>query len=843
MKKTIFLALALAVLACGCDKQTDSPKLYDLTCEGLTEPLGIDSATPHFSWKIESSSAQEARRIQVASSPERLRKGKADLWDSGKITTDTQIMVGYGGKILSSRQLCWWRVKVWDKDGNESDWSEPQRFAVGIIGGDGIDGSFIGMPSESGEAPLLRRKFNIKKAGQTAFLHVNSLGYHEAYINGEKVGDAVLTPAVSQMDKRSLINTYDVTSLLKDGDNEIVLWTAQGWYKPGAFGLNPDGPLVRAELDILGKNGWHCIVGTGSDWQAAASGYRDFQPRARNIQGEVIDARTAVKSLSADELEKLDWTPATVKDVRVASTPQMCEMCRVQETLCGKSVRQAGDNTWIVDFDRVANGLLEATISAPEGTVVKVSVLDEDFGKAEWWGEFGSYEFICSGAATGDTFKGKFNSNVIRSVRFEGLEKAPDPSAVKIHRVRTDYAEASSFECSDPDIQAIHDMIRYTMQNLAFNGYMVDCANIERLGYGGDGNASTLSLQTMFDVAPLYANWLQAWNDVIKVDGGLPHTAPQPWSAGGGPYWCSFIVQAPWRTYMSYGDKRLLERCYNNMKLWLKYADLYTGTDGILRQWPNNEYRNWYLGDWLAPEGTDFKNPESVDLVNNCAMCQTYMELCEIAAALGKKSDQQLFKGEVNVTRAAIHNLFYHPETCTYGSGSQIDMSYPLLVGAVPEDLREAVTEKLIERSRTVYKGHLGVGLVGVPILTEWATIDHQADFIYEMLKKRDYPGYLFMIDNGATGTWEYWESDSRSHFHNCFNGIGSWFYQALGGIIPLEAGYKKVLIDPQMPSGIDWVKVTKETPYGPIRVSWDNSKGQADIQIEAPSGVTVVRP
>lgn len=838
------LCIPFIIIACitSCSKVDFST--YDLKCEGLAEPLAIDSSQPHFSWKIQSSEemVQDGYEIQVASSEALLKKNKADLWMSGHQKSSGQIMIGYDGKALASRQLCWWRVRVWDGNGKKTRWSGPQRFAVGILAPDTIKGEFIGMVSENDDAPLLRKRFDYDGKSSTAFLHVNSMGYHEVYINGMKVGDAVLTPAVSQLDKRSLINTYDVTSLLHKGSNEIVLCTAYGWFRTKAFGLKPDTPLVRAELDILGDNGWECILGTGADWQAATSGYRDNGRLHREQNGETIDARLIPASFAPEDLDKLEWSPVTVKEGTGAiATPQMCELCKIQETVCGVSVKQTGDSCWTVDLGRVANGLFEATISAPAGSEVFVKVLDEEFEKAEWRDNFGKYTLICSGADGGDRFVGKFCTNIFRYVRFEGLAQAPDPASVKVHRVRTDYAPAATFECSDPDIQSIHDMIRYTMENLAFNGYMVDCANLERLGYGGDGNASTLSLQTMFDVAPLYVNWLEAWNDATQEDGGQPHTAPCPWAAGGGPYWCTFITQAPWRTYMSYADMRMLGRCYEKMKLSLEYVHAHT-SDGLLRRWPDTSYRGWYLGDWLAPKGIDVSCEETVTLVTNCAICQQLADLAEIARLLGRPEEERSFRAELKALRTRIHEVFYHPETGTYGTGTQLDMSYPLLVGVVPEDLRGTVTASLIERTDTIYGGHLGVGLVGVPVLTEWATLAHQADFIYGMLKKRDYPGYLYMIDNGATGTWEDWR-DARSHFHNCYNGIGSWFYQALGGIIPLEPGYKKVLIDPQMPKGLDWVKVTKETPYGTIKVSWDNTGGKAEVTVEAPVGVTVTRP
>jgi alpha-L-rhamnosidase len=109
-------------------------------------------------------------------------------------------------------------------------------------------------------------------------------------------------------------------------------------------------------------------------------------------------------------------------------------------------------------------------------------------------------------------------------------------------------------------------MVFYTLRCLSLGGYLVDCPQLERLGYGGDGNASTMTAQMMFDLAPLYANWLQAWGDCIREDGGMPHTAPNPYPAGGGPYWCGFIISATWKTYLNYGDSLLLKKYYPVMQ-------------------------------------------------------------------------------------------------------------------------------------------------------------------------------------------------------------------------------------------------------------------------------------
>lgn len=837
MKKTAHLLpiLATAIAMIAAVSCSPSFEVYDLTCEGLEQPLGIDSAQPNFSWKIKSTQPmeQEAYEIQVAGSESGLLSGKADLWSTGRVESDAQVMIPYEGKPLASRQQCWWRVRVWKSAEEASGWSSPQRFGIGIIGSDKLAGSYIGAVPGDGKAPLLRKSFSVDGNLQDAVLYVNSLGYHEAYINGKAVSQAVLNPAVSQLDKRSLIVAYDVTDLLKKGTNELLIWASSGWYKPRAFRATYAGPLVKAELDAVTPEGMKPVVYTDATWEGAWSGYSDYGSWwSWEFGGERIDARVVPRDLS--NLDKLAWSPVDVVDVEgIEASQMMCEPCLVQEELIAKSIEPYGDTGgWLVDFGRVVNGMLDITLPGmPEGHVSTASFCDNLTADGKVDAVSCNY-YVSSGANEGDRFVNKFNHHVFRYVLLDSIPQAPGLEGIKALRMRTDYKAASSFESSDPEMNAIHDMVRYTLENLAFDGYMVDCANIERLGYGGDGNASALSFQIMFDSAPLYVNWLQAWNDVIREDGGLPHTAPNPYSAGGGPYWCGFIVQAPWRAWMSFADKRLLERCYPTMKHWLDYVDAYT-VDGLLKQWPNTEYRNWYLGDWAAPTGVDVTDPESVDLVNNCSLCQVYKELEQIAVIVGHPEDAALYKARYDALAVRINEVLYHPEDCTYASGSQIDMAYPMLVGIVPQELLGQVRDKLIERTATVYEGHLKTGLVGVPVVTEWATLAGECEWMYGMLKQHGYPGYLHMLDNGATGTWEHWNAD-RSRLHNCFNGIGSWFYQALGGLIPDEPGYKHVRILPQVPDGLEKVRITKETPYGTIVVERNGN----NLHFELPVGV-----
>ena len=405
--------------------------------------------------------------------------------------------------------------------------------------------------------------------------------------------------------------------------------------------------------------------------------------------------------------------------------------------------------------------------------------------------------------------------------------------------VSTGFNGKATFACSDKDMNAIYEMVYHTLHALTLGGYMVDCPQIERLGYGGDGNASTPTAQTLFNLAPLYMNWMQAWADCQRDNGDMPHTAPNPYSAGGGPYWCGFIITASWQTYLNYGDKRLLERYYPQMQKWLEFAESHK-KDGLLAQWDATEYRNWYLGDWATPTGINQTDSLSIGVVTNCFLSDCYATMAKIAKVTGRDADVPVYVQKSKELNTLIHEAYFDPEKNSYSTGTQIDLVYPMLVKATPEDAVGGVKQTLYNETAQRFKGHLSTGLVGVPVLSQWAIENGEAEFMYQMLKKREYPGYLYMIDNGATLTWEHWNG-SRSRIHNCYNGIGRWFHQALAGIMPDEEqpGYKHINIRPQLVEGITWVKASKNTSYGPVAVNWNIENNVFTLNVEIPAGST----
>ena len=850
MKRLLCLGLicyfcCLSMIVYGNEK-TLPFYLAELKCENLIDPLGIDNVTPHFSWKLKGDGwkgGQTYYEIQVASDSILLVQNKADLWNTGKLKSKTSVMVPYRGKTLTSRSLCYWRVRVWDVKKQASSWSPVARFGVGILDQSQMKGEYIGASVEGGKicAPILRKKVKLTQ-GETSFLHVNTLGYHEIYINGRKVGEDVLTPAVSHLSKRSLIVTYDVTPYLREGENDLLIWLGQGWYKTTTFGAAYEGPLVKAELDVLRNGKWEVVTKTDGSWYGRESGYSDTGTwRALQFGGERVDGRILPRDLSTQALDKMKWTPVVKVNVPDHITsPQMCEINKIHQILQAVSVKKIDDDTWLVDMGKVQTGWFEMQMPIlPAGHEVIMEYSD-NLTKDGEFDKQGESDIYISGGKQGEYFRNKFNHHAFRYVRVSNLPQKPEIGAMKSLQIYGDYKQTATFECSDADLNAIHQMIQYTMKCLTFSGYMVDCPHLERAGYGGDGNSSTMSLQTMYDVAPTFENWVQTWGDSMREGGSLPHVGPNPGAGGGGPYWCGFFVQAPWRTYVNYNDPRLIEKYYSQMKEWFKYVDKYT-VDGLLKRWPDTKYRDWYLGDWLAPMGVDAGNQASVDLVSNCFISECLGTMYKTALTLGNKEEAEEFAIRREKLNKLIHQTFYRADEGIYSTGSQLDMCYPMLVGVVPDSLYNKVKENVVMMTEEKHKGHIAVGLVGVPILTEWAVRNKQVDFFYQMMKKRDYPGYLYMIDHGATATWEYW-SGERSRVHNCYNGIGTWFYQAVGGIRLDEAkpGYRHFYVDPQTPNGVTWVKVTKESPYGTIAVNWKlKDDNQLNLQLTVPAGTT----
>lgn len=705
---------------------------------------------------------------------------------------------------------------------------------------------FIGCRTDSGwvETPMLRTTFHVDAGDLTPSTYrtcyfglvVTSLGYHEVYVNGQKVGDHVMQPAVSQLDKRALWVEYDITPYLHEGDNELLLWIGQGWGRiygtPAAVQATVRKSVSDGECGLIYE-----ILKTDSTWEASPSPYSytgNWQPM--QFGGERYDARV-----------REHWRPAAVYDAKdITISRQEFKGNRIVGALLPQRVDTLTDGTFLIDFGRVVSGWFQLQcLPIPEGEVITMEYLDHRDAKPPF-----TETDIYVSDGTGDDdihFTNRFHMHSFRYVKVKGLAHyltygldTPIVLASAVQISAVDPYGGATFECSDPRLNAIHDMVKYTLSCLTFSGYMVDCPHIERMGYGGDGNSSTMTLQTLWDVRSLYADWLTSWADAMDSIGDLPYVAPA-FRTGGGPYWQGFVVKAPWRTYLNYGDRSLIYRHYDDMKRWLEYIERHS-EDYILQPWPDNERHSWFLGDWAVPEGVD-KDGESVLHASSCFISDCLADMIQMSLMTGHTDDARHYAQWRQNLNAAIHRRFYHPETHSYANGTPLDQCYALLMGIPPDSATAAtVKEQLLKDCHSKYRDHIAAGLMGVPIFTEWCIRERKTDLIATILRQEDYPGYLNMINQGATTTWESWDcgrpgKEDRSRVHNCYNGIGIWFYQALAGIRPdpEQPGYKHFFIDPQPVEGVEWVKASKPTSYGDIKVEIGNGK----LKVEIPAGTT----
>ena len=839
--------LTLTLLSAGL-LTANAIRTADLRCEMLKNPWGVDRTDPGLSWKInpdENGLRQTAYQILAASSPQLLTEQSADLWNTGRVEGSQCLWIRYAGRKLDSRSVVYWKVRVWDHHGNASNWSYTARFSVGLLKEGDWHGRYIGTHLQDTTAsPQLWKKFNVQGKPEKAFLHINTLGYHEVYLNGRKVGQNVLAPAVVQFAKRSLSMTYDVTPLLQNGRNDIVIWTSKGWFDSHGRGISAGGPYVRAQIDQLDGRQWKTLVGTDDSWKARRSGY--YMPgnwEHVDFQGENIVASELLPDLTAASLDAADWEQTYMPSLpKRITSPMMSEPNKIQAQFRPQAIRRYNADTWLIDMGRSIVGWTDMRL----GRLAKGQKVSLTYGdQLDVEGNFDNHKFTDTYIASGkgqESFCNKFNYHAFRYIKVTGLDRMPSYDDVTAYLIYTGYDTRSSFVCSDKDMNDIHDMVHRTFPCLTLGGYMVDCPHLERKGYGGDGNASILSAQIMYDLYPLYNNWIQAYGDAQWEDGGLPHEAPNPTRCGGGPFWCAFIANAPWQTYVQYGDKDMLSRYYPHMQKYLQYAESFM-PDGLLtleNRWPNTVYRHWYLGDWALPNEEHQLHPESIDDVNSCSMSWVYDTMAKVAKVLGKSKDQQAYEKKRDEINRRIHSTYFNAGDNTYANKLQLDFCFPLFVGATPQELRPQVEQALKETTATLWNNHLFTGLVGIPIVTQWLTRAGEAQFMYDMLKKRDFPGYLYMIDNQATTTWEHWNA-RRSRIHNCYNGIGSWFYQALGGIVYDEdaPAYSHFFIKPQPVDGVDFVKVSQPTPYGAIRLEWNKTATTFDIKVNIPVGAT----
>ncbi len=352
-----------------------------LRCENRDNPLGIDAQRPRLSWWMLSPARgqrQTACRVMVASSESLLQRGQGDLWDSGKLAGDRSIAVAYGGRPLRSSQTYWWKVKLWDRDGKETAWSEPAWFLTGKLTPEDWQGQWIGAGpgSPAGRPVYLRKEIEVAKPVRRATIFFSGLGFSELYLDGRKVGDYVIAPGFITYNKRAPYLAFDVTDrFAQTGRKALGVILVDGWYGSGyghGFERNVyvDKPKLRLNLHLEFADGTETVVVSDGTWK-----WSDGQITYSSIVQEDIDRRRAQSGWDRAGYDDHGWhAVAVVRGPEGRLVHQKEAPCRVVQEIRPASLRyDPQSKTATFDFGRELNGWVRFRTSGKAGTSISIT--------------------------------------------------------------------------------------------------------------------------------------------------------------------------------------------------------------------------------------------------------------------------------------------------------------------------------------------------------------------------------------------------------------------------------------------------------------------------------------
>jgi len=832
--------VVLASISSGEQKAAGvGPKVMDLRCEYLSNPVGIDVAQPRFGWKLDPVGVSRGLKQSAWQVVVETASG-APLWDSGKVGSEDSVNRSYAGKALQSSQDCRWKVRVWGRDGQEGPWSEPARFVTGLMDPKDWKGSWI----RNREAPhsrhiWYRKSFDLDQVPESAFVHLASIGYHELYINGERIGTEVLAPDVTNLNKRVLYVSYDVRAQLRPGKNVIGVWTGSGWAEAdGSFGKGvwEQDSVFRCQAEfsngttLFTDSTWKCQVSSSENrgrWKGGGQG---------EYGGEVIDARMHQPEWNRIGFDDSKWLAASTYDRTIELSAQMLEPTRKVKVIKPIKVTHANGRSTF-DMGRNFTGWIEFDLrNGKEGQTVIFMTAN----RPEMVEEYDQRSVYIHDASGVGTFSHRFNYNAGRWITVEGLGYEPTIEDMRCHMVTNDRRRIGQFECSKPMFNRIYETDLDTYVANTVNGVTMDCPHRERYGYGEIVLSCSWGCGIPnFESAAFYRKVTQDWFDVQRKDGFVNTIAPQIYQGAGGTLWSSAPVTASWEFQRAYGDVRQLEHAYEPMKRWVDYLHRFVSADGVLTAY---ESASRFLGDWATPHGSEYGNTEAAKLFNNCVYAYCLQVMVESARILGRDDDGKTYAERLAALRPNVHRQFFNEATGQYIDGRQLAMAFPLYVGITPEPLRESVMAKFVEEI-SVRKPYLDTGSSGLPILLKFM-VEHaeRSDLLFACLAREEQPGYGYFLKRGET-TWpEYWPIDGEpSRIHTCYTGISGYFIRGIAGIgpDPTEGGMKRFMLKPKLVGDMTWAKASSESLYGKIVSNWTREGKTATFEMQVPPNST----
>ena len=886
MKKTLPVLLRtlplLFLLYSAGVLQAQVFSVSELRCEQSQRPLAVDPAGPRLSWQLNADRRgclQSAYRILVADSPVALADDNGNVWDSGKVFSDRSVLVPYGGPALQPGKAYCWKVQAWDADGNLSPWSLPASFGTGLMSMQDWNGAkWIAMepdvdslkciegntgkwkdggpvfdkPVAPYKLPQLRREFTATNPVKRAMAYICGLGQFEMFLNGEKVGDHFLDPAWTKFDKEAQYVAFDITGELRDGKNAVGVMLGNGYYHtPHGRYLkllfSYGAPKMICKLQIEYADGTAQTVVSDDKWRASESPVTF----SSIYGGEDYDASAVQPGWAEPGFDDRKWKKAVLtQGAGVKLIPQISEPLKVMERIPTVRRFRAANGNWVYDLGQNASGIVQLTVRAVTPQSIKLIpgelINDDSTVNQRASGAPFYHVYTARGDGSSETWHPQFTYYGFRYVEVEGAVPAGEsnpgalPEVIDITglHTRNSAAQVGTFACSDPLFNKIHTLIDWAVRsNMA--SVLTDCPHREKLGWLEVTHLMGGSIQYRYDISRLYAKQVNDMRTAQHANGMVPTIAPQYVTFSPDfidtPEWGSAFVIIPWNLYEWYGDLAPLRDNYERMK---RYVD-YLGSRA------DNHIVAYGLGDWydIGPDRPGYAQLTSNGVTATAIYYQDVKILERAARLLGKEADVRKYAALASDIKRAFNEKFFDKKTLKYDRDSQTANSIALHMDLVEPQYKAVVRQNLIDDIRR--RGNaLTAGDVGYRYVLRALEENDASEVIYDMNSRYDVPGYGYQLAHGATCLTESWQAYREVSNNHCMLGhLMEWLYSGLGGIrqSPGSAGYKEIVIRPQVVGDIHSAAVSFRSPYGLIRSEWSDSPQQYRQRVEIPANTTAL--
>lgn len=717
-------------------------------------------------------------------------------------------------------------------------------------------------------APLLRKAFDLLGRVASARLYVAGGGLPRVSLNGHAVGEA-LQDGYTDYGKRVLYRSFDVTSLLIQGNNVLGAELGHGWYgaiEPSEWYWHMApwhaAPALLAQLEVRLEDGRLFTVASDGSWRTV-----DGPTRYDSVfGGEHYDARLLPAGWQASGFDDSHWTAANV-----VTGPKGALHAAAQEPVgvVGKirpvSVSQPSPGIYVFDFGRIFAGRLRLSASGPKGsniTLVQTEKLNTDGTVAIASGlvdtQLQTDQYVLAGGGA-ESWTPSFSYKGFRYVQLSGYPGVPTLDALEGEVMHSTVRSNASFESSNELLNRIQAAARATILNNMY-GNQTDTPTYEKNGWTGDAQASALASVINFDVARVWTKWLGDFRDAQSPKGEIPKIVPSTpyysyenspgWNMiwGAVPSWDAATLVLPWEMYLAYGDRQILAQMYDTQKKLLDYTATYFTPDSLAYNNPNNPFLGEYAAV-LPPGGlmeAAMRQPSGpVDATATAYYYHMLDLLSRSAGLLGKSEDQARYSALAARVRTAYNARYWDGAAHLYRNKSASGEIRPyaetpnvlaVAFGLVPAGEEAAVVGHINED--IVSRGyHLGTGVyAGRYVMTMLGDYGY-ADTAYAVATSTTMPSWGFWLESGLSTMAEGWELSSRSYDHHYWGSVSSYFYQSLAGIRAGEPGYAKVLIKPNPPAGLEWVRGTVRAPQGNIESYWKREAGKVLLEARIPQG------